>query len=121
MGTTLVIAETFGGKLRKSTLNAITFARTLAGKTGGDFAIGLLGSGVAGIGVCATTGGDEGVGGGLRAKGSDSGRVPWSSLSSKASRSWTTRQWPAACFLATRGHRRRPASPRSSTVMRPAA
>jgi len=49
MGTTLVIAETFGGKLRKSTLNAITFARTLAGKTGGDFAIGLVGSGVAGI------------------------------------------------------------------------
>ncbi len=49
MGTTLVIAETFGGKLRKSTLNAITFARTLAGKTGGDFAIGLVGSSVAGI------------------------------------------------------------------------
>ena len=43
MGTILVIAETFGGKLRKSTLNAITFARTLSGKTGGDFAIGIIG------------------------------------------------------------------------------
>ncbi|MBP7125687.1 electron transfer flavoprotein subunit alpha/FixB family protein [Myxococcota bacterium] len=49
MGTTLVIAETFGGKLRKSNLNAITFARTLAAKTGGDFAIALVGSGVSGL------------------------------------------------------------------------
>jgi electron transfer flavoprotein alpha subunit len=50
MGTILVIAETFGGKLRKSTLNAITFARTLSGKTGGDFAIGIIGSGIAAVG-----------------------------------------------------------------------
>jgi len=49
MGTTLVIAETFGGKLRKSTFNAVSFAKTLAGKTGGDFAIALLGSGVTGL------------------------------------------------------------------------
>jgi electron transfer flavoprotein alpha subunit len=49
MGTTLVIAETFGGKLRKSTFNAVSFAKILAGKTGGDFAIALLGSGVAGL------------------------------------------------------------------------
>jgi electron transfer flavoprotein alpha subunit len=49
MGTTLVLAETFGGKLRKSNLNAISFAKTLAGKTGGDFAIALVGSGIAGL------------------------------------------------------------------------
>lgn len=51
MSTILVIAETFGGKLRKATLPAITFARTLAGKTGGDFAIGVIGSGIGPVGA----------------------------------------------------------------------
>ncbi|MCY1013273.1 hypothetical protein OV079_48640 [Nannocystis pusilla] len=66
--------------------------------------------------------GGGGGGGGVRRRGggSDSGRVPWSSPSSKASRSWTMRQWPAACFLAARGHSRRVASFLSSTVIRAA-
>jgi electron transfer flavoprotein alpha subunit len=46
MGTVLVIAEVFGGKLRKATLPAVTFAKELAAKAGGDVAIGVLGAGV---------------------------------------------------------------------------
>lgn len=44
----LVIAEVSGGKLRKATLNAVTFARNLASARGDSVAIGVLGSGVAG-------------------------------------------------------------------------
>lgn len=46
MGTVLVVADVFGGKVRRATLSAVTFARELTGKTGGEVAIGVLGSGV---------------------------------------------------------------------------
>ncbi len=49
----LVIAEVSGGKLRKATLNAVTFARRLAATRGDTVAIGVVGSGVGG----AATGG----------------------------------------------------------------
>jgi electron transfer flavoprotein alpha subunit len=49
MSSILVLAETFGGKIRKPALSAITFARQYAGKVGGDFSIALLGSGIAGL------------------------------------------------------------------------
>ncbi|MBM4394635.1 MAG: electron transfer flavoprotein subunit alpha/FixB family protein [Deltaproteobacteria bacterium] len=44
----LVIAEVSGGKLRKATLNAVTFARQLAAARGDTVAIGVLGAGVGG-------------------------------------------------------------------------
>ena len=49
MSNILVIAEHFGGVLRKSTLSSITFARDLAQRTGGAFAIGVIGQGVGGV------------------------------------------------------------------------
>lgn len=49
MKNILVIAETFQGKIRKTSLPAVTFAAELAGKVGGEFSIALFGSGVAGL------------------------------------------------------------------------
>ena len=47
MSKILVIAATHGGKLRKATLSAVTFASQLAGKTGGEFSVAVIGNGVA--------------------------------------------------------------------------
>lgn len=49
MNNILVIAQAFQGKLRKTSLPAVTFAAQLAGKTGGEFSIALLGSGISGL------------------------------------------------------------------------
>ena len=46
MGNVLVVAELFEGKLRKSTLSAVTFARQAAGILGGGYSILALGSGI---------------------------------------------------------------------------
>lgn len=48
MADVLVVAEVVQGKVRKTTLSAITFARELASKVGGGFSILVLGKGVAG-------------------------------------------------------------------------
>ncbi len=48
MADVLVVAEVAQGRLRKTTLSAITFARSLAAKVGGGFSILVLGKGVAG-------------------------------------------------------------------------
>ncbi len=46
MGNVLVIAEFEGGKLKKTTHSAVTFAKEAAAQLGGSFTILLLGSGV---------------------------------------------------------------------------
>jgi electron transfer flavoprotein alpha subunit len=61
MGSVLVIAETAGGKLRKATLSAVTFARQLAAKTGGDYSIAVLGSGVGAVAADAANYGAKAV------------------------------------------------------------
>lgn len=48
MGDVLVVAETFEGKLRKTTHSAITFARQAASALGGTFSILVMGAGVGG-------------------------------------------------------------------------
>jgi len=42
----LIVAEAFGGGLRKATFHALAAGRVLAGKTGGKLHVALLGSGV---------------------------------------------------------------------------
>lgn len=48
MGDVLVVAETFEGKLRKTTHSAITFARQAASTLGASFSILVIGAGVGG-------------------------------------------------------------------------
>src|SRR5688572_4197301 len=48
MGDVLVVAETFEGKLRKTTLSSITFARSAAAAIGGSFSILVIGDDVSG-------------------------------------------------------------------------
>jgi len=46
MGNILVIAEQSKGSLKKASLSAVTFAKSLAGKTGGECHILVMGSGI---------------------------------------------------------------------------
>ncbi len=48
MADVLVVAEVAQGRLRKTTLSAITFARQLASRIGGGFSVLVLGKGVSG-------------------------------------------------------------------------
>jgi electron transfer flavoprotein alpha subunit len=45
----LIVAEAFGGALRKATFHALSAGRALAGRTGGKLHVALLGSGVAAL------------------------------------------------------------------------
>jgi len=46
MGNVLVVSEFSGGKVKKATLSAVAFARTVAKGTGGTFSILLIGEGI---------------------------------------------------------------------------
>ncbi len=48
MADVLVVAEVAQGRLRKTTLSAVTFAKSLASRVGGGFSILVLGQGVSG-------------------------------------------------------------------------
>jgi len=51
MSNVLVFIEQRDGKIRKSSLEALTLGRTLAGKTGGALAAAVVGSGISGLAV----------------------------------------------------------------------